>query len=108
EVVLLDFNHFYNMSYGDCKNLASLINTALVDTNGNSLMIPRGTDLTLGKLQNMPKNHNVLVFFEDNLTLPDTHFLNAYDTLWQSDVSSGSTVNGSMILSNYNWGNYAG
>lgn len=72
EILILDFQHTFNMDY---SSFVALLRSELVDSNGNSLMIPRGASLNLNNI--WATNQRILVFFDDDNTVtlnPDLWF----------------------------------
>jgi streptogramin lyase len=79
EILFLDFQHTFDM---DNASFVALLKTVLRDRNGNSLMIPRGADLTLNSI--WATDQRIVVFFDDDATVA------AHPELWYSSSSRTS------------------
>lgn len=76
EILLLDFQHTFHMHH---ETFISYLKSALKDSAGNSILIPRGADLTLNSI--WATNKRVLVFYDNDDTV-DKH-----TELWRSSSS---------------------
>jgi hypothetical protein len=70
EVVILDFNHFYNMSSADFDTLANMLNTSL----GNKL-VPNTTGVNVTLNQLWATSGRIIVFFDDAASVQKHNFL---------------------------------
>lgn len=97
EILLLDFNHTFDM---DDATFIAWLKTNLVDAKGNSLIIPRGSDLHLNNIWATSKR--IMVFYDDETTV------NNDPDLWYSEFVSTPQIdsdwpnkNDQSDLSNY-------
>lgn len=74
EVVIVDFQHAYGMGPAAHGALVELVKSTLVDGSGRSLLVERGSDLTLSSIwSGIPR---VVVFY------PEVSFVDANPGLW--------------------------
>jgi len=101
EIVILDINHTYKMNSDLDGQLISKINAALVDSSGQTLLIPRCADsgctqpmdLTIKNLWNRSASQRVIAFYEDSTG--DQSIVAAHPELWYNTGSN------SRIISNW-------
>jgi len=98
EILLLDFQHTFNMNNA---GFVALLKTALRDSNGNSLLIPRGANLTLNNI--WATNQRIIVFFDDDATVagdPDLWYSSSSQTAPQI-LSPWPNTNDQSFLYNF-------
>ncbi|MFH0802303.1 MAG: hypothetical protein V2A78_07975 [bacterium] len=96
EILLLDFNHTFDM---DDTAFIAWLKASLVDANGNSLLIPRGSDLHLNNI--WATNQRIILFYDDDTTVsndPDLWYSYAcstpqIDSDWPNDNNQSDLAN---------------
>ncbi len=79
EVLILDIQHTFQMNH---ETFVTVLKQTLVDASGNSLLIPRGSNLNLQSI--WTTKQRILVFYDDDATVTK------HPELWHSSSSASA------------------